>query len=123
MSLNHRQQRELQRIESRLFQSEPHLAAMLTVFGRLSADQRMPAREQVATRMDRMRQAAVLITKAIAGMAAAIAGMAAAIAGMAAAIDLLISAVMALLTALIMGSRARPPQPTHQQTVPGTNGR
>jgi len=115
MSLNHRQQRELQRIESRLFQSEPHLAAMLTVFGRLSADQRMPAREQVATRMDRMRQAAVLITKAIAGMAAAIAGMAA-------AIGLLISAVMALLTALVMGSRARPPQPTHQQTVPGSNG-
>ena len=117
MSLNHRQQRELQRIESRLFQSEPHLAAMLAVFGRLSADQRMPAREQVVvTRMDRMRQAAVLITKAIAGMAAAIAGMAA-------AIGLLISAVMALLTALVMGSRARPPQPTHQQTVPGSNGR
>jgi hypothetical protein len=117
MSLNHRQQRELQRIESRLLQSEPHLAAMLAVFGKLSADQRMPAGEQVATtRMDRMRQAAVLITKAIAGLAAAIAGLAA-------AIDLLISAVMALLTALIMGSRARPPQPAHQQTVPGTNGR
>jgi hypothetical protein len=117
MSLNHRQQRELQRIESRLLQSEPHLAAMLAVFGKLSAGQRMPAREQVATtRMDRMRQAAVLITKAIAGMAAAVAGLVA-------AIDLLIIAVLALLTALIMGSRARSPQPAQQQTITGINGR
>jgi DUF3040 family protein len=117
MSLNHRQQRELQRIESRLLQSEPHLAAMLAVFGKLSAGECVPAREQVAaTRMDRMRQAAVLIAKAFAGLATSVAGLVA-------AIDLLIIAVLALLTALVMGSRARPPQPAQQQTVPGANGR
>jgi Protein of unknown function (DUF3040) len=111
MSLNHRQQRELQRIESRLLQSEPHLAAMLAVFARLSAGQRMPAweQQQAATRLDRMRQAAVLIAKAITVTAAAI--------------GLLVSAILAFVTALVIGTRAQPAQPTGQRTRPGTNGR
>jgi hypothetical protein len=109
MSLNYRQHRQLRRIESRLRESDPQLAAMLTVFGRLSAGQGMPARERAATRLDRMRQAAALIAKAAAALAAAT--------------DLLVSAVLALLTALIMGSRARAPQPNRQQTGPGANGR
>ncbi len=111
MSLNRRQQRELQRIESRLLRSEPHLAGMLAVSARLWAGQRMPAweQEQEATRLDRMRQAAALIAKEVAVMTAAIV--------------LLVSAVLALFTALIVGSRARPPQPTRQQTRPGTNSR
>jgi Protein of unknown function (DUF3040) len=109
MSLNHRQQRQLYRIESRLLRSDPHLAEKLAVFGRLSAGQRMPAWEQMATRLERIRQAAGLIMKAIAIMATAI--------------GLLVTAVLALLTALIMGSRARPPEPARQQTGPGTDGR
>jgi hypothetical protein len=109
MSLNYRQQRQLQRIESLLLRSDPQLAAMLTMFGRLAAGQRMPVREQPATRLDRMRQAAALIAKAVAAMSAAI--------------DLFVSAVLALFTALIMGSRARLAQPTRQRANPGTSGR
>jgi hypothetical protein len=109
MSLNYRQQRQLQRIESLLLRSDPQLAAMLAMFGRLAAGQRMPAREQAATRLDRIRQAAALIAKAVAAMSAAI--------------DLLVSAVLALFTALVVGSRARPAQPTRQRANPGTNGR
>jgi len=37
---------------------------------------------------------------------------------MAAAIHLLFSAVLALFTAVVMGRRARPRRPTHQQTRP-----
>jgi hypothetical protein len=109
MSLDYHQQRQLHRIESRLLQSDPQLAAKLAMFGRLSAGQRMPVREQAATRLDRIRQAAALIAKAVAAMSAAI--------------ELLVSAVLALLTALILGTRAQPAQPTRQQTNPGTNGR
>jgi hypothetical protein len=106
MSLNHRQQHQLYRIESRLLRSDPQLAAMLTVFARLSAGQGMPAWEQLATRLDCVRQRAVQISKAIAVVAAAA--------------GLLISAVFALCTAIFIGRRARPPQPEHQETGPGT---
>jgi DUF3040 family protein len=109
MSLNHHQQRQLYRIESRLLSSDPHLAAMLAVFGRLSAGQRMPAWEQIATRVDRIRQAAALIAKSIAAMAAAA--------------GLLVGAVVALVAAIVMGRRARPAQPARQRTGPGSNGR
>jgi Protein of unknown function (DUF3040) len=110
MSLNHHQQRQLHRIESRLLRSDPHLAAMLTVFGRLAADQRMPAWEQdLATRLDRIREAAALITKAIAVMAAAI--------------GFLVSAVLALLTVILTGRRVRPSESARQQTDSETNGR
>jgi hypothetical protein len=104
MSLNHHQQRQLYRIESRLLSSDPHLAAMLAVFGRLAGDQRLPAWEQVATRVDRIRQAAALIAKAVTVMVAAA--------------GLLVGAVLALATALVIGRRARPAQPTRQQTGP-----
>jgi hypothetical protein len=109
MSLNHREQRELHRIESRLLRSDAHLAAMLTVFGRLSAGQRMPWREQAVTRLDRTRQAAALVAKAAAALAAAI--------------SLLVSALVALFTVFITGSGARLPQPAREQAGPGTNGR
>jgi Protein of unknown function (DUF3040) len=110
MSLNHHQQRQLHRIESRLLRSDPHLAAMLAVFVRLSADQLMPAWEQdLATRRDRIQQVAALITKAIAVLAAAI--------------GFLVSAVLALLTVVITGRRARPPESARPQTDPETNGR
>jgi Protein of unknown function (DUF3040) len=109
MSLNYHQQHQLSRIESRLLRSDPKLASMLTVFARLSAGQRMPTWEQIATRPDRIRQAAALIAKAIAIMAVAI--------------GLLVSAIHALLTAIVMGSRARPSRPARQRTRPGTDGR
>jgi hypothetical protein len=110
MSLNHHHQRQLSRIESRLFRSDPHLAAMLAVFGRLSADQRMPAWEQdLSTRLDRIRQATALVTKAIAALAAAVA--------------FLVSAVLALFTVIIVGRRARVPESARQQTDSETNGR
>jgi hypothetical protein len=107
MSLNYRQQRQLHRIESSLLRSDPYLAAMLTVFGRLSADELLPVGEQLTTRLDRMLQAAIPIAKAIAAVAATI--------------GLLIFAVVALLTRPMTGGRSRPPQPTRQQTGPGTN--
>jgi Protein of unknown function (DUF3040) len=109
MSLSHRQQHQLYRIESRLFRSDPQLAAMLATFTKLSADQRLPSWEQVATRLDRIRQAAALIAMEIAAIVVAI--------------GVLVGAVLALLTAIIMGSRARPPQPARQQTGLGTDGR
>ena len=104
MSLSHHQQRQMYRIEAGLLRADPQLAAMLGVFGRLSAGQHMPAWEQLATRRDRIRQAAALIVNAIAIMAAAI--------------HLLFSAVLALFTAVVMG-RARTPRRTHQQARPG----
>src|ERR1700730_14351231 len=100
MSLNYRQQRQLQRIESPLLRSDPHRAARLAMFGRLSAGQRMPVREQAATRLDRIRQAAAMIAKAVAAMSAAI--------------ELLVSALLALFTALIMHRRPRPVHRPHQ---------
>jgi hypothetical protein len=108
MSLTHRERHQLYRIESRLLRSDPQLTAMLTVFARLSAGQRMPAWEQVATRLDRIRQATALIAEAIRAIAAAV--------------GFLADAVRTLLSA-IAGRRVRRPQPARQQTGPGTDGR
>jgi len=105
MSLNYRQQRQLQRIESLLLRSDPQLAAMLAMFGRLSAGQHMPAWEHIATRQDRVRQAAALIIKAITILAAAL--------------SLLLNAVRALVTAVVMGGRARPALRAGRPADPG----
>jgi Protein of unknown function (DUF3040) len=102
MALNYREQRQLHSIESRLLRSDPHLAAMLTVFGRLAAGQRMPGWEQAATRLDLVRQAAALIAKAAVTIVTAT--------------SVLVTAVVALFTALIVGGRARLPQATRQET-------
>jgi hypothetical protein len=113
MSLTRREQHQLYRIESGLLQSDPKLAAMLTVFASLCAGQRLPAGEQlapwghIATWLDRIRQAAALIAEAFTAMAAAV--------------GLLAHAVRTLLCALV-GRRARRPQPARQQTGPGTDG-
>jgi hypothetical protein len=72
MSINHHQQRQLYRIESRLSRSEPHLAAMLTVFGRLSAGQCLPAWEQVPSRQDRIGEAIARIVQAVVAIAATV---------------------------------------------------
>ena len=97
MSLNHRQQHQLHRIESRLRRSEPHLAAMLVVFDRLSAGQCLPAWEQVPSRRDRIGQAATQIAQAIVVLAATA--------------IVLIRAVLALITAPFSDRRLRPPTP------------
>jgi hypothetical protein len=114
MSLTHRERHQLYRIESGLLRSDPQLTAMLAVFARLSAGQRMPAREQVATWqriarwLDRIRQAAGLTAEAMTAVSAAV--------------GFLAYAVRTLLSALV-GRRVRRPQPARQQTGPGTDGR
>jgi len=95
MSLNHRQLHRLHRIESSLLRSDPQLAAMLAMFGQLSAGQHLPTWEQLTTRPDRIRQAAALIVAAVTVLAAAIAH--------------LLVAVRGLVGAVVMGGRARPP--------------
>jgi Protein of unknown function (DUF3040) len=94
MSLTHRQQHQLYRIESRLRRSEPQLAAMLTIFGRLSAGQCLPAWEQVPSRQDRVGQAITQISQAIAVLVATV--------------IVLTRAVLALVTAPFAGHRFRP---------------
>ena len=43
MSLNHHHQRQLYRIETGLHGADPQLAAMLGIFGKLTAGQAMPS--------------------------------------------------------------------------------
>jgi Protein of unknown function (DUF3040) len=111
MSLNYRQRHQLRRIEARMLRSDPQLVKMLGVFGRLSAGQRMPSWEHVASRPDRIRQAAALIAEAITLIASAT--------------RVLLVAVLALFAAVVIGGRARPPlrpsQPAHPS--PGADGR
>jgi hypothetical protein len=105
MSLNRRQQHQLYRIESRLRRSEPHLAAMLTVFGRLSAGQCLPAWEQVPSRRDRIGQAATQIAQAIVVLAATA--------------IVLTRAVLALIAAPFSDRRYRPPAPRPERAARG----
>jgi hypothetical protein len=104
MSLNHRQRHQLHRIEARMLRSDPQLVQMLGVFGRLSAGQRMPSWEHMATRPDRIRQAAALIAEAITMLATATRH--------------LLVAVLGLVAAVVIGGRARPPLPSRQQAHP-----
>jgi hypothetical protein len=94
MSLSHYQRHQLYRIEAGLLRADPRLAAMLGIFGKLSADQAMPAWEQVPTRRDRIRQAATLTVEAITFLAAAM--------------GFLLSAILALLSVVVRSSHARP---------------
>jgi hypothetical protein len=103
MSLNHRQQHQLYRIEFRLRRSEPHLAAMLTVFDRLSAGEGLPAWEQVSCRRDRIGQAAAQIRQAVAILTATV--------------IVLIGAVLALMTAPFSDRRCRPPAPNPESAA------
>ena len=98
MSLSHHQQRQLHRIETGLLRADPQLAAMLGIFGQISAGQAMPAREQVPARRDRVRHAAALTVQAVTLAAAAI--------------GLLLSAILALLIAV--GTRHGRPDPAGQ---------
>ena len=101
MSLNHRQQHQLYRIESRLRRSEPHLAAMLTVFDRLAAGQCLPAWEQIPARRDRIVQAATQIAHAIVVLAATA--------------IVLTRTVLALITAPFSDRRSHPSVSKHER--------
>lgn len=81
ISLSRCEQSRLRRIQASLCRSDPKLAGMLGVFGRLCAGRRMPAWEQAPSRLDRIRQAAALLAAARA------------------------------LAAIAHGGRARPPAP------------
>ena len=75
MSLRYRRGHQLRRIEAGVCRSDLHLAAMFRVFGRLYADDGMPAWEQVAQEPaspSRLRQAAAWSVAALIAMAAAI---------------------------------------------------
>jgi len=112
MSLSHHQQHQLHRIQTGLLRADPQLAAMLGIFGRLSASQAMPAWEQVPARRDRIRQAAALTVQAVTLAAAAI--------------GLLLSAILALLLA-VAGTRHRrrrpAPGPERTRRGRGAGGR
>jgi hypothetical protein len=49
LRITYRQRRLLRRIDRALRQSDPELAAMLSIFSRLNAGERMPAWEQLRT--------------------------------------------------------------------------
>lgn len=66
-----RQFRQLRDIERELCRSDPHLAAMLAIFARLTAGEPVISREQA-------RPAAVHVRRVLAALAGAIAGVAAA---------------------------------------------
>jgi uncharacterized membrane protein YidH (DUF202 family) len=104
MSLSHHQQHQLFRIETGLLRADPRLAAMLAVFGKLSAGQAMPTWEQIPTRRDHIRHAAALTADAITLLAAAI--------------GLLLSAMLALLIVVVQACRLRPPARRHDRAGP-----
>ena len=104
MSLSHHHQNQLHLIRAGLLRSDPQLAARLSIFGRLSADQAMPAWEQMPCRHDRIRQAAALTAETISVVAAAI--------------SLFLRAVLALVAAVVPGGRARPPARRRERARP-----
>jgi len=106
MSINHAERHQLHRIESRLFRSDPHLAAMLAVFDRLCDGQCLPGREQLATSEGRIRHSAALIARAIAAVLAAMLN--------------LVRTVDAWVNAVIMRSLGLPPQSARQQAGRGS---
>ena len=104
MSLSPHYQNQLHLIQAGLLRSDPQLAARLSIFGRLCADQAMPAWEQVPCRHDRIRQAAALTAETISVVAAAI--------------FLFLRAVLALVAAVVPGGRARPPARRRERARP-----
>jgi hypothetical protein len=110
MSLSHHHQNQLHLIQAGLLRSDPQLAARLSMFGRLSAGQAMPAWEQLSSRHDRIRQAAALIADTTSVVAAAI--------------FLFLKAVLAQAAAPVPGGRARPPAQRRERARPRPgNGR
>jgi hypothetical protein len=81
MSLSYRQENQLRRIEIGLRQSDRHLGAMFSIFGKLYPDQDKPPWEevpQVSCSRDRLYRAAAWLAAALAAIAAAISALLAA---------------------------------------------
>jgi len=93
MNLSHHHQNQLHLIQAGLRRSDPQLAARRSMLGSLADGQAMPAWEQVSSRHDRIRQAAVVIAETISVVVAAI--------------FIFLRAVLALVAALVPGGRAR----------------
>ncbi len=75
MSLTYRQQRQLRYIEASVRQTDPHLGAMLGLFGRLYPEKDLPAWEQeprAPTSQSRLRRVGAWIVAALTAVAAAI---------------------------------------------------
>jgi hypothetical protein len=104
MSISHHHQDQLHLIQAGLLRSDPQLAARLSMFGRLSAGQAMPAWEQVSGRHDRIRQAAALTAETISVVAAAI--------------FLFLRAVLAPVAAVVPRGQARPHAPRRERARP-----
>jgi len=104
VSLSRHHQNQLQLIEAGLRRSDPQLAARLSVFGRLSADQAMPVWEHVSSGHDRIWQAAALIAETISLVAAAIV--------------LLLRALLALVATVVPRGCARPPAQRRERARP-----
>lgn len=74
MSLNYRQQRQLRYIEASVRQTDPHLGAMLGIFGRLYPERDLPAWEQALrepVRHSRLRRVGAWIVAALTAVIAA----------------------------------------------------
>jgi hypothetical protein len=110
MSISHRQQHQLHRIETGLLRSDPHLTAVLGVFGRLSVGEAMPAWEQMPSGHQSIRKAAALIVTAIIVVGNAIV--------------LLLGAVLVLVLAAGTrhGRRLPAPRPERTRRVRGADG-
>lgn len=74
MSLRYRERRRLGRIGQALRASDPQLAAMLILFGQLSAGERMPGREQRRAFLTRARCAVLFAVSLVADLIARLAG-------------------------------------------------
>ena len=111
MSLSHYHQNQLHLIQAGLLRSDPQLAARLSMFGRLSAGQTMPAWERVSSRHERIRQAAALTAETISVVAAAIV--------------LFLRAVLALVAAVVRAAASGHPRKgaNRHGPGPGTAGR
>jgi hypothetical protein len=75
MSLNYRQQRQLRYIEASVRQTDPHLGAMLGIFGRLYPEKDLPAWEREPrepARQSRLRRVGAWIVAALTAVTAAI---------------------------------------------------
>ena len=65
MTIRNQDQHELRLIKFGLLRSDPLLVALMNVFSGLTAGQDMPSWERMPTRVDRVREAAALIMKAL----------------------------------------------------------
>ena len=74
MSLPYRQQRRLRHVGRVLRASDPHLAAMLSIFAGLAADECMPAREQLGLRRRGIRPLLARLCSLVARLCAGVAG-------------------------------------------------